>query len=157
MGRESRLLLQIALDALTPREALELVGQTYPHFDIVEIGTPLIIAEGLSALEAIKAKFPDKKHVADLKIMDAGKLGAASAFKRGADIVTAFGAAVRSGFQLPINWICGFMTASPSFAAMREGMSRAPRRELFAEVPLGLSAISGSCGCGVCIREPFPC
>ncbi len=93
MSPESRPLLQVALDVLTTRAALELVGQIYPHFDIIEIGTPLIIAEGLSALEAVKAKFPDKKCLADLKIMDAGKLEAASAFKRGADIVTVLGAA----------------------------------------------------------------
>jgi 3-hexulose-6-phosphate synthase len=61
--------------------------------DIIEIGTPLIIEEGLHALEAIKARFPDKKYLADLKVMDAGKIEAASGFIRGADIVTVLAAA----------------------------------------------------------------
>jgi hypothetical protein len=62
-----------------------------------------------------------------------------------------------ANFQLPTNWACGFMTASTSLAAMRDGMSRAHRRELFAEVSLGLSEISGNYGCAVCIPGPFPC
>jgi 3-hexulose-6-phosphate synthase len=93
MNLKSRPLLQVALDVLSTQQALEIVGQIYPHVDIIEIGTPLIIAEGLSALETLKAKFPDKKYLADLKIMDAGKIEAASAFKRGADIVTVLAAA----------------------------------------------------------------
>jgi len=93
MNSKSRPLLQVAVDVLSTLQALKIVGQIYPHLDIIEIGTPLIIGEGLSALETIKAKFPDKKYVADLKIMDAGMIEATSAFKRGADIVTVLAAA----------------------------------------------------------------
>jgi len=92
MNFKSRPLLQVALDVLSTQQALEIAGQIYPHVDIIEIGTPLIIVEGLRALETIKNKFPDKKYLADLKIMDAGKIEAASAFKRGADIVTVLAA-----------------------------------------------------------------
>jgi len=88
-----RPLLQVALDVLSTRRALEIATQIYPYVDIFEIGTPLVIEEGLSALEALKAKFPDKRFLADLKIMDAGKMEASSAFRRGADIVTALAAA----------------------------------------------------------------
>jgi 3-hexulose-6-phosphate synthase / 6-phospho-3-hexuloisomerase len=93
MNSKSRPLLQVAVDALSIKQALQTVGQIYPHVDIIEIGTPLLIGEGLSALEAIKAKFPGKKYLADLKIMDAGKIEATSAFQRGADIVTVLAAA----------------------------------------------------------------
>jgi 3-hexulose-6-phosphate synthase len=93
MNLKSRPLLQVAIDALNTERALEIVGQIYPHVDIIEIGTPLIIEEGLSALETIKARFPGKKYLADLKIMDAGKIEATIAFKRGADIVTVLAAA----------------------------------------------------------------
>ena len=44
-------------------------------------------------METIKTRFPDKKCLADLKIMDAGKIEATSAFQRGADIVTVLGCA----------------------------------------------------------------
>ncbi len=93
MNFKSRPLLQVAIDALSTQQALKIVGQIYPHLDIIEIGTPLIIGEGLSALEAMRARFPGKKYLADLKIMDAGKIEATSAFKRGADIVTVLAAA----------------------------------------------------------------
>jgi 3-hexulose-6-phosphate synthase len=93
MNLKSRPLLQVALDVLSTQQALEIAAQIYPYLDIFEIGTPLIIAEGLSALETIKAKFPGKKYLADLKIMDAGKIEAAIALERGADIVTVLAAA----------------------------------------------------------------
>ena len=80
--------LQVALDVLSTSQALEVTEEVFPYFDILEIGTPLIIEEGLSALEALKQRFPGKRYLADLKIMDAGYIEAASAFRRGADIVT---------------------------------------------------------------------
>ena len=83
-----RPLLQLAIDATDLPNAQQLVKQVHPHFDIAEIGTPLIIEQGLHALETLKGAFPDKVYLADLKIMDAGRLEAESAFRRGADIVT---------------------------------------------------------------------
>jgi 3-hexulose-6-phosphate synthase len=73
--------------------ALALIAAVHPHHDIVEIGTPLLIEEGLRAVEAVKARWPDTPCLADLKIMDAGHLEAGSAFRRGADIVTVLGLA----------------------------------------------------------------
>ena len=83
-----RPLFQLALDATDLQTALNLVEAVYPHYDIAEVGTPLIIEEGLRALEVLKGKYPDKQYLADIKIMDAGRLEAQSAFRRGADIVT---------------------------------------------------------------------
>ena len=81
--------LQIAVDCTSLKEALALADCIYPHYDILEIGTPLLLEEGLGALEAIKERYPDRLYLADVKIMDAGRLEADSAFRRGADIVTA--------------------------------------------------------------------
>ena len=88
-----KLELQIALDCLRLEEALRLMEQVHPYVDIVEIGTPLIFEAGLAAVEQIKSRYPDKRCVADLKIMDAGRVEASSGFKRGADIVTILGVA----------------------------------------------------------------
>lgn len=88
-----KLELQIALDCLRVEEALRLMEQVHPYVDIVEIGTPLIFEAGLAAVEQIKSRYPDKSCVADLKIMDAGRVEASSGFKRGADIVTLLGVA----------------------------------------------------------------
>jgi 3-hexulose-6-phosphate synthase len=88
MTRKDRPLLQLALDATDRQTARHLVQKVYPHFDIAEVGTPLIIEEGLRVLEALKREWPDRQYLADVKIMDAGRLEAESAFRRGADMVT---------------------------------------------------------------------
>ena len=85
--------LQVAIDLLTTEAALELAGQVAEYVDIIELGTPLIKAEGLPVITAIKNAHPDKIVFADLKTMDAGELEADIAFKAGADLVTVLGAA----------------------------------------------------------------
>ena len=85
--------LQVAMDVLTTDAALALAGQVAPYVDIIELGTPLIKAEGLRAVTAIKQAHPDKIVFADLKTMDAGELEADIAFTAGADLVTVLGTA----------------------------------------------------------------
>jgi len=81
------------MDVLTTADALALAGKVAPHVDIIELGTPLIKAEGLRAVTAIKQAHPDKIVFADLKTMDAGELEADIAFTAGADLVTVLGTA----------------------------------------------------------------
>jgi 3-hexulose-6-phosphate synthase len=88
--------LQVAMDVLTTDDALALAGKVAPHVDIIELGTPLIKAEGLRAVTAIKKAHPDKIVFADLKTMDAGELEADIAFSAGADLVTVLGTAGNS-------------------------------------------------------------
>jgi 3-hexulose-6-phosphate synthase len=88
--------LQVAMDVLTTDDALALAGKVAPHVDIIELGTPLIKAEGLRAVTAIKKAHPDKIVFADLKTMDAGELEADIAFTAGADLVTVLGTAGNS-------------------------------------------------------------
>ncbi|ROS61304.1 3-hexulose-6-phosphate synthase [Frigoribacterium sp. PhB160] len=85
--------LQFAMDTLTTEAALELAAAAAPSVDIIELGTPLIKAEGFRAITAIKEAHPDKTVFADLKTMDAGELEAGEAFKAGADLVTVLGVA----------------------------------------------------------------
>jgi len=85
--------LQFAMDTLTTASALEWAAAAAPHVDILELGTPLIKSEGVSAITAIKDAHPDKVVFADLKTMDAGELEAELAFKAGADLVTVLGSA----------------------------------------------------------------
>lgn len=85
--------LQFAIDTLSTQHALELAAAAAPHVDILELGTPLIKSEGLSAITAIKDAHPDKVVFADLKTMDAGELEAEIAFSAGADLVTVLGSA----------------------------------------------------------------
>jgi len=81
------------MDVLTTDDALALADKVAEHVDIIELGTPLIKAEGLRAVTAIKAAHPDKIVFADLKTMDAGELEADIAFAAGADLVTVLGTA----------------------------------------------------------------
>lgn len=83
--------LQVAIDLLTTEAALELAAKVAPYVDIIELGTPLIKAEGLSVVTAMKAAFPDKLVFADMKTADTGALEAEIAFKAGADLVTVMG------------------------------------------------------------------
>lgn len=85
--------LQVAIDLLTVEDALELAGKVAEYVDIIELGTPLIKAAGLSVVTAIKEAHPDKLVFADMKTMDAGELEADIAFKAGADLVTVLGSA----------------------------------------------------------------
>ena len=81
-------LLQLALDTHDIAVARRLVQDVYPHFDILEVGTPLVLAEGLRAIETLREDCSDKLILADLKIMDAGEPEAEIAFRHGADITT---------------------------------------------------------------------
>lgn len=85
--------LQVALDLLTVEDALDLAGKVAEHVDIIELGTPLIKAAGLTAVTAIKDAHPTKIVFADMKTMDAGELEADIAFKAGADLVSVLGTA----------------------------------------------------------------
>lgn len=85
--------LQLAIDTLELGEALSLVELLGSLVDIVELGTPLILREGVTAIDSMKTRFPDQTVLADFKIMDAGAYEAAIAFGAGADIVTVLGAA----------------------------------------------------------------
>ncbi len=61
--------------------------------DWLEAGTPLILGEGLRAVKALRARFPNHPVVADLKTMDAGYLEAEMMFKAGATHVVVMGVA----------------------------------------------------------------
>ncbi len=89
-----RPVLQVALDfenlsraMVAAREAVE------GGADWVEAGTPLVKSEGLNAVRELKKAFPDRRIVADLKVMDTGAFEVEIAAKAGADLVTVLGAA----------------------------------------------------------------
>ncbi|MBP1966592.1 3-hexulose-6-phosphate synthase [Paenibacillus aceris] len=83
--------LQLALDLVDIPQAKQLVKEVESYIDIVEIGTPVVINEGLRAVKEIKEAFPNLKVLADLKIMDAAGYEVMKASEAGADIVTVLG------------------------------------------------------------------
>ncbi|TWJ88369.1 3-hexulose-6-phosphate synthase [Bacillus licheniformis] len=70
-----------------------MVKEVEEYIDIVEIGTPVVINEGLRAVKEMKDAFPNLKVLADLKIMDAAGYEVMKASEAGADIITILGAA----------------------------------------------------------------
>ncbi len=84
--------LQIALDTLTLEECIALLDETQDYVDVIEVGTPFIIEEGMRPVRELKKRYPKLEVLADTKIMDAGDLEADCAFQAGADIVTVLGA-----------------------------------------------------------------
>lgn len=61
--------------------------------DWIEAGTPLIKSEGMDAIRKLKASFPARILVADMKIADTGAMEVEMAAKAGADIVVILGSA----------------------------------------------------------------
>lgn len=91
--------LQFALDLLHVEEARSLLADMADVVDIVEIGTSLIMQEGIRAISVIKQAYPHLEILADLKIVDAGKIEAQIAIDAGADIVTVLGVAHNTTIQ----------------------------------------------------------
>jgi len=78
-------IVQISLDLTTIPEALETSEMALrAGVDWLEAGTPLIIAEGMNGVRAMRQRFPDTPIVADLKTMDGGWLEAELMAKAGA-------------------------------------------------------------------------
>ena len=87
-------IVQLSLDLTSLEEALETAAiAVEAGVDWLEAGTPLLLAEGLRAVEALRQRFPDHPIVADLKTMDGGYLEAEMMAKAGADLVVVMGRA----------------------------------------------------------------
>ena len=77
--------VQISLDLISIDEALETAAMAMrAGVDWLEAGTPLLLAEGLHGVKALRNAFPGIPIVADLKTMDGGYLEAEMMFKAGA-------------------------------------------------------------------------
>ena len=85
--------LQLALDSSSSQEATRILEKVSDLVDIVEVGTPLLMKEGVKVVTEIKDTYPQLEVLADLKIMDAGDIEASIGFEAGADIVTVLGVA----------------------------------------------------------------
>ena len=80
-----RPIVQISLDLTNIDEALETAAMALrAGVDWLEAGTPLILAEGLHGVRALRKAFPNTPIVADLKTMDGGYLEAEMMAKAGA-------------------------------------------------------------------------
>jgi 3-hexulose-6-phosphate synthase len=87
-------LVQISLDLTSVKDALETAAiAVEAGVDWIEVGTPLILAEGLHGVRALRKEFPNHPLVVDLKTMDGGYLEAEMMGDAGADAVVVMGQA----------------------------------------------------------------
>lgn len=86
--------VQLSLDLQTLADALPTADiAVRAGVDWLEAGTPLILGEGLHAVEALHSRYPEHPIVADLKTMDAGYVEAEMMFRAGASFVVVMGQA----------------------------------------------------------------
>ncbi len=86
--------LQLALDFVNLDQAMRIAHEAVKGgVQRLEAGTPLIKSEGLEVVRKLRNEFPSLKIVADMKVMDAGRVETSAAAKAGADVVHVLGAA----------------------------------------------------------------
>ncbi len=87
-------ILQLALDFVDLKRAVKSAeAGVRGGVDWIEVGTPLIKSEGLQAVRELRRLFPEITIVADMKIMDTGRVEVETAAKAGANVVDVLGAA----------------------------------------------------------------
>jgi 3-hexulose-6-phosphate synthase len=124
-----RPVVQLSLDLTSIEEALAVaeIG-IRAGVDWLEAGTPLILAEGLRAVRALRERFPEVPIVADLKTMDGGYLEAEMMAKAGASMVVVMGVAhpatvratVRAAREYGIKVMGDIMAAPDKVACARQ-------------------------------------
>jgi 3-hexulose-6-phosphate synthase len=94
LPKQEHAIVQLSLDLIDMDEAIETAAVgVEAGVDWLEAGTPLLLAEGLHAVERLRARFPKHPIVADLKTMDGGYLEAEMMAKAGANYVVVMGRA----------------------------------------------------------------
>src|SRR5690348_7561694 len=97
-------IVQISLDLITIDEALATAEMAMrAGVDWLEAGTPLIIAEGMNGIRALRQRFPGVPIVADLKTMDGGYLEAEMMVKAGATHVVVMARAHEETVKCVVN------------------------------------------------------
>ena len=122
-------IVQISLDLITIDEALATAELAISAgVDWLEAGTPLILAEGLHGVRALRDRFPDIPIVADLKTMDGGYLEAEMMAKAGATHVVVMAQAheetIKCVVQAGKDYGIGVMGDNLGYTTMVDGARR---------------------------------
>ena len=95
--------VQLSLDLIDLEEALRTAEIALrAGVDLLEVGTPLIIAEGMRGVRELRARYPHVPIVADLKTMDGGWLEAELMAKAGATMLVVMGQAHEETVELVV-------------------------------------------------------
>ncbi|HEY3376336.1 MAG TPA: 3-hexulose-6-phosphate synthase [Armatimonadota bacterium] len=124
-----RPILQVALDFVDLSRALQLADEAVAGgADWLEAGTPLIKSAGLDAVRRLKERFPQVTIVADLKIMDAGRIEVEYAAKAGAGVISVLAAAsdttiaecVEAGRHYGVKVVCDLINIADPIQRAKE-------------------------------------
>lgn len=126
-------ILQLALDFVDLKRAVKgAEAGVRGGVDWIEVGTPLIKSEGLQAVRELRRLFPEITIVADMKIMDTGRVEVETAAKAGANVVDVLGAAsdatIRECIQAGKNYGAKIVV---DMIAVQDVVSRAKAVEAF--------------------------
>jgi uncharacterized low-complexity protein len=117
-------IVQISLDLTSIPEAIETAQLALRSgVDWLEAGTPLIIAEGMNGVRALRAEFPGVPIVADLKTMDGGWLEAQMMANAGATHIVVMERAHPETIKMVG---AGHVHCSPPSAALRGAVGSGP-------------------------------
>lgn len=95
--------VQLSLDLTTLEEAISTAEMALrAGVDWLEVGTPLIIAEGTRGVSELRARYPKTPIVADVKIMDGAYLETEMMAKAGASMVVVMGQAHEESVELAV-------------------------------------------------------
>ena len=95
--------LQLALDTGELQGLIALAETLADLVDWIEVGTFVIMRDGIRSVSAFRRAFPDKTIVADLKIADAGAKETELAFAAGASITTVLGCAADATIRAAVD------------------------------------------------------
>lgn len=89
----SKPMLQIALDQTERDSAIIVAKNVESYVDVIEVGTILAFAEGMSIVKLLRKNHPNHILVCDMKTTDGGAILARMAFEAGANWITVSAAA----------------------------------------------------------------
>ena len=122
-------IIQVAIDTLTIDRGLKVAeAAVNAGIDWLEIGTPLVVFEGVRAIGAVAREFPDHPVLADFKMMDGVRKYVLSTAEQGGRICTICGvsadasirAAVKAGKDCGVSIICDLFAAPDGPKRARE-------------------------------------
>jgi 3-keto-L-gulonate-6-phosphate decarboxylase len=113
-------IIQVAIDTLTIERGLKVAeAAVNAGIDWLEIGTPLVVFEGVRAIGAVAREFPEHPVLADFKMMDGVRKYVLATAEQGGRIATICGvsadasirAAVQAGKDSGVRIICDLFAA----------------------------------------------
>jgi len=100
--------LQIAVDIANTKRILKIATCIFDIIDIFEVGTPVIMKEGMVPVKELKKHYPEMQVLADTKIIDGGALECQDVCEAGADIITVLALADDTTIKEVVNVAHGF-------------------------------------------------